>query len=184
MSTTQRPVSPATSAEWRRRREAAGTELPPAQDGERARNGLRIPAYTAGVPAQETVAGFAESQQAGLTAMLQIAEADSRLGPSSTAGPVTPVPGSPPVRAMDGSPGAPGAPAGSMPVGAAPAIVMHRLAVPVQPDAMHSARATTDLHEFFTLPTPRAYHLIPSEENATFFLTLPKTLPAIEPDDD
>ena len=142
MSTTQRPVSPATSAEWRRRREAAGTELPPAQDGEKARNGLRIPAYTARVPAQETVAGFAESQQAGLTAMLQIAEADSRLGPASTAAPVTPVPGSPPARAMDGSPGAP---AGSMPVGAAPTIVMHRLAVPVQPDAMHSARATTDL---------------------------------------
>ncbi len=46
------------------------------------------------------------------------------------------------------------------------------------------ARATTDLHEFFTLTTPRTYHLVFAEKNATFFLTLPASLPAIEPDDE
>jgi len=45
------------------------------------------------------------------------------------------------------------------------------------------ARATTDLHEFFTLATPRAYHLIPAQKNATWFLTLPATMSAIEPDE-
>ncbi len=43
-------------------------------------------------------------------------------------------------------------------------------------------RATTDLHEFFTLPAPRVYHIVPAQKNATFFMTL--TAPAIEPDDD
>jgi hypothetical protein len=143
VSTIQRPISPATSAEWRRRREAARSELPPAQDGEKARNGLRIPAYTARVPAQEMApAGFAESQQAGLTAMFEIAEAGSQPEPSSTAGPPTPVLGSPPARAMAGSPGTP---AGSMPVAAAPTIVVDRLAVPVRPDGMPSVRVPTDL---------------------------------------
>ena len=42
-------------------------------------------------------------------------------------------------------------------------------------------RATTDLHEFFTLTTPRTYHIVPAQKNATFFLTL--KAPAIEPDD-
>ena len=43
-------------------------------------------------------------------------------------------------------------------------------------------RSTTDLHEFFTLKTPRTYRVIPAEKNASFFLTV--TGPAIEPDDD
>jgi phospholipase C len=43
-------------------------------------------------------------------------------------------------------------------------------------------RATTDLHEFFTLTQPRAYHIVPAQKNATFFLTL--KAPALEPDDD
>jgi phospholipase C len=46
------------------------------------------------------------------------------------------------------------------------------------------ARATTDLHEFFTLTSPRVYHLVPAEKNATFFLTLPAASPAITPDED
>jgi phospholipase C len=45
------------------------------------------------------------------------------------------------------------------------------------------ARATTDLHEFFTLTTPRTYHLIPSQKNATFFLTLPAAMTALQPDE-
>jgi phospholipase C len=45
------------------------------------------------------------------------------------------------------------------------------------------ARAATDLHEFFTLPSPRTYYTVFAQKNATFFLTLPATLPAIEPDD-
>ena len=44
------------------------------------------------------------------------------------------------------------------------------------------ARATTDLHEFFTLKTPRAYHYIPAQKNASFFLSLKGTR-AIDPDD-
>jgi len=43
-------------------------------------------------------------------------------------------------------------------------------------------RSTTDLHEFFTLRTPRTYHLIPAQKSASFFLTV--TGPAIDPDDD
>ena len=46
------------------------------------------------------------------------------------------------------------------------------------------ARTTTDLHEFFTLTMPRAYHLVPAEKNATFFLTLPANMPALTPDED
>jgi phospholipase C len=43
-------------------------------------------------------------------------------------------------------------------------------------------RSTTDLREFFTLRTPRTYHVIPAQKNATFFLAV--TGPAMEPDDD
>ena len=43
-------------------------------------------------------------------------------------------------------------------------------------------RATTDLHQFFTLTTPRAYHTIPAEKNASFFLS--QTGAAMDPDDD
>lgn len=46
------------------------------------------------------------------------------------------------------------------------------------------ARAATDMHEFFTLTSPRVYHTVLAQKNATFFLTLPATLPAIEPDDE
>lgn len=45
------------------------------------------------------------------------------------------------------------------------------------------ARASTDLHEFFSLATPRAYHLIRAEKNATFFLTLPASMSALDPDE-
>ena len=43
-------------------------------------------------------------------------------------------------------------------------------------------RAITDLHEFFTLATPRTYHIVPAQVNATFFFTL--KAPAITPDDE
>jgi hypothetical protein len=43
-------------------------------------------------------------------------------------------------------------------------------------------RATTDLHEFFTLTTPRTYHTVPAQKDASFFTTL--KAPAVAPDDD
>jgi phospholipase C len=46
------------------------------------------------------------------------------------------------------------------------------------------ARATTDLREFFTLTSPRPYHLVRAEKKARFFLSLPTTLPALTPDED
>lgn len=46
------------------------------------------------------------------------------------------------------------------------------------------ARAGTDLQEFFTLTSPRTYHSVFAQKNATFFLTLPANLPAIQPDND
>ena len=46
------------------------------------------------------------------------------------------------------------------------------------------ARAGTDLHEFFTLSAPRTYHTVFAQKNATFFLTLPTSMTAIQPDDD
>lgn len=46
------------------------------------------------------------------------------------------------------------------------------------------ARASTDPHEFFTLTAPRAYHIVPAQKNATFFLTLPATMMALQPDED
>jgi phospholipase C len=43
-------------------------------------------------------------------------------------------------------------------------------------------RATTDLHEFFSLTAPRTYHIVPAQKNATFFMQLKAT--PIQPDDD
>jgi phospholipase C len=43
-------------------------------------------------------------------------------------------------------------------------------------------RSATDLHEFFPLIEPRAYHTVPAEKDANFFLTY--TLEPIDPDDD
>ena len=42
--------------------------------------------------------------------------------------------------------------------------------------------APPDLREFFTLTAPRAYHLIPADKNATFFLALPTAVRAHTPD--
>jgi hypothetical protein len=43
-------------------------------------------------------------------------------------------------------------------------------------------RASTDLHEFFTLTAPRIYHTVPAQKNAAFFTTLKAT--PLEPDDE
>jgi phospholipase C len=43
------------------------------------------------------------------------------------------------------------------------------------------ARATTDLHAFFSLTQPRAYTTIPAQQPANYFLT--NTTPAVDPDD-
>ncbi len=44
------------------------------------------------------------------------------------------------------------------------------------------ARATTDLREFFSLTTPRAYHAVPAQKSASYFLSI-KGAPAVDPDD-
>jgi phospholipase C len=44
------------------------------------------------------------------------------------------------------------------------------------------ARATTDLHVFFTLSAPRTYTTIPAEKDASFFLS--QKGPSVDPDDD
>jgi phospholipase C len=43
-------------------------------------------------------------------------------------------------------------------------------------------RATTDLHEFFPLRTPRAYHAVPAQKDASFFFSI-RGAAAIDPDD-
>jgi len=81
--TRRQPISPATGVEWRRRREADGS-LPSAADQEKpgngfdtqSRNGFRVPAYanvTTAVQSPDSATRFAESQQAGLAAMFDIA---------------------------------------------------------------------------------------------------------------
>jgi hypothetical protein len=120
VSDTRQPITPATGAEWRRRREAGGN-LPDASNDERPRNefdgklpngfdgqprngfdgqprngfdgqprngfdgqprngfdgqprnGFRVPAYATVLEPQDVTARFAEAQQAGLAAMLNIA---------------------------------------------------------------------------------------------------------------
>jgi hypothetical protein len=76
---TRQPITPATAVEWRRRREASG-DLPSAPD-ERPRNGFdgqsgngfRVPTYAPVVQSQDASTRFAESQQAGLAAIVGLA---------------------------------------------------------------------------------------------------------------
>jgi len=72
--TPQEPVSAATTAAWRRWREASATDLTGANGSEKPRNGFRVPAYAPAVQPREADSDFAESQQAGLAAMLSIAK--------------------------------------------------------------------------------------------------------------
>jgi hypothetical protein len=98
VSGTDQPITPATGAEWRRRREVS-SYLPAAPDDERPqngfdgkprngfdgkprngfdgkpRNGFRIPAYAPAVQSQDIGTAFAESQREGLAAILGIAKA-------------------------------------------------------------------------------------------------------------
>jgi Dolichyl-phosphate-mannose-protein mannosyltransferase len=94
-SAPRQTITPATAGEWRRRREASA-ELPPApgdekarngfdgekarngSDNEKGRNGFRVPAYAATLRSTDTAThGFAESQRAGLTAMISLAKASA-----------------------------------------------------------------------------------------------------------
>jgi 4-amino-4-deoxy-L-arabinose transferase-like glycosyltransferase len=81
VTTTEPPITPATSAEWRRRREADGN-LPPDGRSQATVNGFRVPAHAATVRSQDVAStglaqahqpGSTEAQQAGLLAMINIA---------------------------------------------------------------------------------------------------------------
>jgi hypothetical protein len=83
----RRPITPATAAEWRRRRAADGQQAPAADDEEPSQ-GFRVPAYAATLPSQNgDSGGFAQSQRAGLAAMFRIAEADAPPRPVLAAEP-------------------------------------------------------------------------------------------------
>lgn len=111
MTTTHRqpPITLATIAEWRRRREDS-IELPVAPDNEKPRNGFHIPARAATSHPPDTASnGFAESQQAGLAAMISLAKAAAPPRPLPAVKPRALQPGppeSPPGRAIKAAPGA------------------------------------------------------------------------------
>jgi hypothetical protein len=70
-TTPRQRITPATVAEWRRRRDAS-VELPPPPD--KPRNGFHLTANVAAVHSPDTATnGFAESQQAGLATMISLA---------------------------------------------------------------------------------------------------------------
>src|SRR5262249_3575369 len=71
---SQEPASAATTAAWRRLRQASAADLPRANGSEKPRNGFRGPAYAPTAQPPEAGSDFAESQQAGLAAMLSIAK--------------------------------------------------------------------------------------------------------------
>jgi 4-amino-4-deoxy-L-arabinose transferase-like glycosyltransferase len=108
VTTTRREsISPATVAEWRRRRETSA-EQSPASDSEEPLTGFRLPAYTAKLHASDTVpTDFAKSQQAGLTAIIELASA-AASPPSTPAvrppAPRVPRPTPPPDRAITAPP--------------------------------------------------------------------------------
>ena len=129
MTTTRcEPISPATAAEWRRRREASAGQPPPPDGNEKPPNGFRVPAYAATLPTPGPGAadGFAESQQAGLTAIIELAKA-AASPPSPPAvklpAPRAPAPTPPRDRAVTAPPSQP-----------MTAVTMPNL-VTVQPDA-------------------------------------------------
>ena len=97
-TTPRRGIPPATVAE-RRHRDASG-ELPPFPDSQKPRNGFRVPAYTETLHSPDTAAhspdtasnGFAESQQAGLTAIISLAKTATPPPPSPAVPPPMPQP--------------------------------------------------------------------------------------------
>ena len=162
MSGTHQPVTPGTSAEWRRRREVSGN-LPAAPDDERprngfdgkppggfdpqprngfdgdARNGFRVPAYAIALQPQDATARFARSQRAGLAAMLGLAVpvAPSRPRAAEAAAPAAHTLESPPASATSG-------PAGPVLVGPSPAAVVEQPAVSRRPAVSPPGPRTTD----------------------------------------
>jgi hypothetical protein len=101
-SPPRQSISPATAAEWRRRREASVELSPPpddesarngsdgqkasnTSDGKKAGNGFRVPAYAAALRSTDTTTdGFAESQRAGLALMASLAKTTQQGGDSQT----------------------------------------------------------------------------------------------------
>jgi Dolichyl-phosphate-mannose-protein mannosyltransferase len=111
VTTTRRePISPATVAEWRRRREAIAKQ-PQASDSEAPLNGFRLPAYATNLQASDAApSAFAESQQAGLTAIIELARAaTSPPSPPAVKSPAPriPRPTPPPDRAITAPPAQP-----------------------------------------------------------------------------
>lgn len=139
MTDARQPVTPATGAEWRRRREASGS-LPAGPDEEprngfdgQSRNGFRVPGYATVVQSQGTAARFAEAQQAGLAAMAGLAA--PAAPPRPRAAPESAVP---PAQA----PEAPLAPVTRGLAGASPAAVIERPPAALRPVGNPTNRGT------------------------------------------
>ena len=158
MSGTHEPILPATGAEWRRRREVSGN-LSAAPDDEKPRNGsdgkpsngFRIPAYATVVQAQDVAAGFVESQQAGLAAMLEIAKVGVPLRPfpaAEAAALPTAVLKAPPTSATPG-------PAGPVLVSPPPAAVAELPAVSPPPAVKPPDHKATEAGSGGELPAAR-----------------------------
>jgi hypothetical protein len=170
VSGTHQPITPATGAEWRRRREVSSS-LPAAPDDEAPQNGFdgeprngfdgkprngfdgkprngfdgkplngfRIPAYAPAVQSRDVAAGFAESQQAGLAAMRDIAKAGALPRPRPAAE-ATVLPAqaleAPPTSATPG-------PDSPVLVSSSPAAVVERPAISLRPGVNPPDHGTT-----------------------------------------
>jgi hypothetical protein len=158
VSTTPRQsITPATVAEWRRRREASAQLSLPADneqarngsdnakarngyDNEKGGNGFRVPAYAGTLHSTDAATnGFAESQQAGITAMISLAKADAAPRPLPAVNPPAPRP-EPPASPTDRATRV--ALDRSEPVIAPAAPEIARLSVPVRPATPTPGRLT------------------------------------------
>jgi hypothetical protein len=155
VSGTHQPITAATGAEWRRRREVS-RDLSGVPDDEQPRNGFvgeprngfdgqprngfRIRAHTAVVPSHGVATGFEESQQAGLAAMLEIAKVGPVARPAPAAG-AAPLPAQ--ALAAPRTHATPG-PVGPVGVSPAPSAVVERPAVAPLPAVKPPDQTTTE----------------------------------------
>jgi hypothetical protein len=155
VSGNHQPITPATGAEWRRRREVSG-DLSAVPDGEQPRNGFvgeprngfdgqprngfRIPAYTRAVQSHDVATGFEESQQTGLAAMLEIAKVGAVPRPAPAAEAATSAARAPAAPKTHATPG----PVGPVVVSPAPSAVVERPAVSLRPAVPPPDDTTTE----------------------------------------